>query len=242
MSPARYTAERSRPTPAPTASERVARPRLVASMRGAVLACDDARVVPSVAHMDLDNHVEDVRRQLAIAAEAGGPEARALAERLTAPLDSAVRLTLLDVLALAAAEITRELAPGSVEVRLRGREPDFVVIPPPSDPVAETGGRRRQPPPRPRRRPARPGSRGSTCACPNSSRAGSSRPRRGRACRSTPGWCAPSPPRSTAAKPEATASVARRAAPSDTPAGPADRSTLRKDLLCLLSKPRNPSS
>jgi HicB family len=87
--------------------------------------------------MDLDNHIEDVRRQLAIAAEAGGPEARALAERLTAPLDSAVRLTLLDVLALAAAEITRELAPGSVEVRLRGREPDFVVIPPPSDPVDE---------------------------------------------------------------------------------------------------------
>jgi hypothetical protein len=33
------------------------------------------------------------------------------------------------VLAAAAAEITRELAPGSVELRLRGSEPEFVVAP-----------------------------------------------------------------------------------------------------------------
>jgi hypothetical protein len=30
-------------------------------------------------------------------------------------------------------EITRELAPGSVDVRLRGLDPDFVVTPPPTD-------------------------------------------------------------------------------------------------------------
>lgn len=30
-------------------------------------------------------------------------------------------------------EITRELAPGSVDVRLRGLDPDFVVTPPPVD-------------------------------------------------------------------------------------------------------------
>lgn len=80
--------------------------------------------------MNLTPYVENLRNQLAVAAEAGGPEARALAERLTGPLDSAVRLTLLDVLSAAADEIGRELTPGSVELRLRGREPDFVVTPP----------------------------------------------------------------------------------------------------------------
>jgi HicB family len=34
----------------------------------------------------------------------------------------------------AAAEITRDLALGSVDLRLRGREPSFVVTPPPADP------------------------------------------------------------------------------------------------------------
>jgi len=87
--------------------------------------------------MDLTPYVQDLRRELAVAAEAGGDEARALAERLTAPLESAVRLMLLDALSAAADEITRELAPGSVELRLHAGEPDFVVTPTPGDePVA----------------------------------------------------------------------------------------------------------
>jgi hypothetical protein len=81
--------------------------------------------------MDLRRYVENIHQQLGVAAEAGGDEARALAERLVAPLDAAVRLTLQDVLVAAAEEITRELAPGSVELRLRGRDPEFVVTPPP---------------------------------------------------------------------------------------------------------------
>src|SRR5207302_4665978 len=83
--------------------------------------------------MDLAPYVEHIHRQLAVAAEAGGDDARALAERLVAPLDAAIRLTLQDVLAAAAEEITCELAPGSVELRLRGRDPEFVVTPPPVD-------------------------------------------------------------------------------------------------------------
>jgi HicB family len=83
--------------------------------------------------MDLTPHVEHIRRQLAVAADAGGDDARALAERLTAPLESAIRLTLLDALSAAADEITRELAPGSVELRLRGGDPEFVVTAPPPD-------------------------------------------------------------------------------------------------------------
>ncbi|MGW1885619.1 toxin-antitoxin system HicB family antitoxin [Streptomyces sp. NPDC001970] len=83
--------------------------------------------------MDLTPYVDTLRRELAVAAEAGGDEARELAERLTAPLESAVRLIMLNVLSAATDEITRELAPGSVDVRLRGLDPDFVVTPPPTD-------------------------------------------------------------------------------------------------------------
>ncbi|WP_369230636.1 toxin-antitoxin system HicB family antitoxin [Streptomyces sp. R21] len=82
--------------------------------------------------MDLTPYVDTLRRELAVAAEAGGEDARELAERLTAPLESATRLTLLNVLSAAMDEITRELAPGSVDVRLRGLDPDFVVTPPPT--------------------------------------------------------------------------------------------------------------
>jgi hypothetical protein len=83
--------------------------------------------------MDLTPYVDTLRRELAVAAEAGGEDARELAERLTAPLESATRLTMLNVLSAAMDEITRELAPGSVDVRLRGLDPDFVVTPPPAD-------------------------------------------------------------------------------------------------------------
>ncbi|MBM9503232.1 hypothetical protein [Actinacidiphila acididurans] len=83
--------------------------------------------------MDLTPYVDALRRELAVAAEAGGEDARELAERLTAPLESATRLIMLNVLSAAMDEITRELAPGSVDVRLRGLDPDFVVTPPPTD-------------------------------------------------------------------------------------------------------------
>jgi hypothetical protein len=88
--------------------------------------------------MDLTHYVENLRRELAVAADAGGDDARALAERLTAPLESAIRLMLLEALSAAADEITRELAPGSVELRLRAGEPDFVVTPAPAEEPAET--------------------------------------------------------------------------------------------------------
>lgn len=82
--------------------------------------------------MELSRYVDAVRQHLEVAAQAGGEPERALAERLLAPLESAVRLVLLEALSAAAGEITAELAPGSVEVRLRGREPSFVVRMPPS--------------------------------------------------------------------------------------------------------------
>lgn len=99
--------------------------------------------------MDLMPYVETLRRELAAAAEAGGPDARALAERLTGALEAAARLTLLEALSAAADEITGDLAPGSVEVRLRGGDPAFVVTPPlpgPSPHSAAGGGAEAGPP------------------------------------------------------------------------------------------------
>jgi hypothetical protein len=96
--------------------------------------------------MNLTPYVESLRRELAIAAEAGGEDARALAERLTAPLESGIRLMLLDALSAAADEITRELAPGSVDLRLRAGEPDLVVTPMPESEPAERAPEAHPPP------------------------------------------------------------------------------------------------
>lgn len=88
--------------------------------------------------MQLDSPITTLRRQLAAAAEAGGEPAEEAARRLLAALDPAVRLMLLDVLATAAAEITRDLAPGSVELRLRGGDPEFAVTAPRQPQAAES--------------------------------------------------------------------------------------------------------
>src|SRR6201996_5017106 len=86
--------------------------------------------------MDLQPYVDAVRHELNQAAAAGGAEAEALADRLSAPLESAIRLALLEALSAGVEEITSELAPRSVEVRLRGRDPEFVVSAPLDEPSA----------------------------------------------------------------------------------------------------------
>ncbi|MGW5863085.1 hypothetical protein ACWFRJ_13035 [Streptomyces sp. NPDC055239] len=83
--------------------------------------------------MELMQYVDNLRQELLAAAEAGDSQSRELAERLVTPLSSAVRLVLLDALSAATDEITRELAPGAVEIRLRGLDPSFVVTLPPSE-------------------------------------------------------------------------------------------------------------
>ncbi len=72
-----------------------------------------------------------------------------MAERLTGPLESAARLVLLEALSAAADEITRDLAPGSVDLRLRGLDPDFVVALPASDQPEEQPAAREELPPVP---------------------------------------------------------------------------------------------
>jgi hypothetical protein len=87
--------------------------------------------------MELEQYVTDLQRQLLNAAENGAADTRAAAERLAAGLDAATRLVLLDALSAAVGEITRDLAPGSVDLRLRGREVEFVVAQPSTEPEAD---------------------------------------------------------------------------------------------------------
>ena len=91
-----------------------------------------------VVRMDITPYVEALRRDLLAAAEIGGPETRAGAERILVGLEPAVRLLVLEVLAQAASEVTAELPAGTVEVRLHGRDPELVVdLPQPAPPPAE---------------------------------------------------------------------------------------------------------
>ncbi|HSU02794.1 MAG TPA: toxin-antitoxin system HicB family antitoxin [Nocardioides sp.] len=98
--------------------------------------------------MDLTPYVDNLRRDLVAAAEAGSDELKQAAERLAYALDPSARLALMEAISHAAAEITAELPEGSVDVRLAGRELDFVVEmappseipappPPPAPPVPE---------------------------------------------------------------------------------------------------------
>ena len=91
-------------------------------------------------HMDITPYVDSLKRDLLAAAEGAGDEARQVAERLGYAIDPAARLALMEAISQAAAEITAELPNGGVDVRLDGRDLDFVVhapsVPAPPAPPA----------------------------------------------------------------------------------------------------------
>jgi hypothetical protein len=78
--------------------------------------------------MDLSPFVDSLRRDLDAAADAAGEDVRAAAQRLLFALDPSVRLVLIDALGSAAAEVGSQLDDAAVEVRLRGRDPELVVL------------------------------------------------------------------------------------------------------------------
>ncbi len=88
--------------------------------------------------MELSPYIDRLADQLTAACAAGGPEVVMTAELLAGALSPATRMVLLDSLAAAADEITAALGDGSVEVRLRGGEPEFVVTSAVSAPAAPT--------------------------------------------------------------------------------------------------------
>lgn len=87
--------------------------------------------------MDLSSYVESVRAGVQNAAALADDHTKQVAEHLGTAVESSSRLALLQAISDAAAEISTELAPGSVEVRMRGSEPTFVISTPVShgDPV-----------------------------------------------------------------------------------------------------------
>src|SRR5579859_5649310 len=87
--------------------------------------------------MDITHLVDSFRDDLARAADAGGPEARAAAERLLPALEPALRLTLMDALSQAAVDVGAALPGVTVSVRLQGREPIMVVEGAPAAPASE---------------------------------------------------------------------------------------------------------
>jgi hypothetical protein len=77
--------------------------------------------------MDLTPYVDALRVQLSVAGGIGGPDTVAVAEKLADALDGAARLAIQQAICDAAEQITRDLAPGAVEVRLRAHELDFAT-------------------------------------------------------------------------------------------------------------------
>jgi HicB family len=77
--------------------------------------------------MDLSSYSESLRRELTAITRFAGEDIARAAEMLAETLDSSVRLALLDVLSAAADEITAAIEGATIDVRLSGSEPEFVV-------------------------------------------------------------------------------------------------------------------
>lgn len=92
--------------------------------------------------MELSSYVEGLRRELASLTRFAPDEVAKLAAQLADALESSVRLTLLEALSAAAAEITERLDSTVVDVRLSSGDPEFVitaVAPPPDEHAAGPG-------------------------------------------------------------------------------------------------------
>jgi hypothetical protein len=77
--------------------------------------------------MDLSSYVAQVRDGVTQAAALADDYTRQVAERLGGAIDASTRLALIRALSDAANTISAELAPSSVEVRIVGQDPEFVV-------------------------------------------------------------------------------------------------------------------
>ena len=91
--------------------------------------------------MQLDDHIQSIRDDLASTAGLGDEATARAAQRLSEALASSLHLRLLDLLGEAALEIGGQLGSGRVEIRLAGRDPELVVVmDDPSDSAQVTPG------------------------------------------------------------------------------------------------------
>src|SRR5436305_2749376 len=87
--------------------------------------------------MDLSDYVDALRASLTTAAAAAGEQARETARLLADTMEPAVRLAVIDALSAMAAEVTAALDGDVVDIRVRGRDPEVVVVPAPHAEHAE---------------------------------------------------------------------------------------------------------
>jgi hypothetical protein len=90
-----------------------------------------------MASMDLSDYVESLRASLVTAAAAGTEQARETARLLADSIEPAVRLAVTDALSAMAAEVTAAWDGGLVDIRMRGRDPEVVVVPAEHEPAEE---------------------------------------------------------------------------------------------------------
>jgi hypothetical protein len=84
--------------------------------------------------MNVAAYVEALQQDLANVAGIGDDAVAEAARRISAALESSLRLRLTDALGEAAAELTNQLPDGHVEVRVTGGEPELVYVPDPGAP------------------------------------------------------------------------------------------------------------
>ncbi len=77
--------------------------------------------------MDLSPYIESVRLGVVNASSLADEQTQLVAQRLGTAIESSTRLALIQALSDAAGTISAELAPSSVELRMVGNDPDFVV-------------------------------------------------------------------------------------------------------------------
>ena len=84
--------------------------------------------------MNVAAYVEALQQDLAAVAGIGDDAIAEAARRITAAMESSLRLRLMDALGEAAAELTNQLPDGHVEVRVAAVEPELVYVPEPGAP------------------------------------------------------------------------------------------------------------
>jgi hypothetical protein len=77
--------------------------------------------------MDLSPYIESVRGGVVNASSLADERTQQVAERLGTAIESSTRLALIQALSDAAGSISAEMAPSSVELRMVGQDPEFVV-------------------------------------------------------------------------------------------------------------------
>jgi hypothetical protein len=78
--------------------------------------------------MQMAPHVQAIQGDLASAAALGDERSTEAGRRLSQALESSLHLRLLDLLTEVAADLSRQLSSGRVDVRLAGRDPELVVV------------------------------------------------------------------------------------------------------------------